>query len=282
MISKKINGFLSLLRPINCFISFFSVFAIIFVLAKITAVAFLPILFESIFAAFAVSLVTGGGNAINDYYDIEIDKINKPSRPIPSKIITRKQALHFAIALFSLGLLFAFFVNFYAFLIALFNTAVLIKYSKIKQKTMLGNFIVAYLCGSVFLFSGTILMAEFELIALFFMLAFFLMLGREITKDIEDIEGDTGIKKTTATQFSAKHAGALSALTLASAIIVSLISIYYFAGKIYILAIFFADTILFYCIIRLLFNPIKYASECQRLEKLAVVIMLAGIFVCSL
>ena len=276
MISKKINGFLSLLRPINCFISFFSVF---FVLSKITSTPFSTVFYNSIFAAFAVFLITGGGNIINDYYDIKSDKINNPSRPLPSRIITKKQALHFSLIVFFSGLIFAFFSNFYAFLIALFNIILLIEYSRIKQNTILGNFIVAYLCGSVFLFAGTILMKEFKLIFLFFLIAFFLMLGREITKDIEDIKGDIGEKKTIATQFSAKHAGSLSALTLSLSIIASIISIDFFVEKTYLLAVFFSGTILFYCIIRLLFNPIKYASECQRLEKISAIIMLAGIFI---
>ncbi|MCK5176826.1 MAG: hypothetical protein KAQ92_03820, partial [Candidatus Aenigmarchaeota archaeon] len=122
---------------------------------------------------------------------------------------------------------------------------------------------------------------NFKLFIIFFLLAFLLMLGREITKDIEDVKGDKNRKKTIATQFSVKHAGALSALTLSTSVIVSLILTDYF-GRIYIITIFFADTILLYCIIRLLFHPYKYASECQRLEKIAVIIMLLGLFLSSM
>ncbi len=281
MISKNIRGFLSLLRLSNCFISFFSVFIVVLLMSKIGGIIYTSFFFKTFLAALAVFLITGGGNAVNDYYDAEIDKINKPKRPIPSKIITKKQALYFTFALFSVGLVLSFFVNVYAFFVALVNIVILTIYSKLKQKTILGNFVVAYLCGSVFLYAGTILMSGFDLVVKLFLLSFFAMLGREITKDIEDIAGDSKRKKTIATQFSAKHAGALGALTLGTSIIISLGLMEYF-GKLYVLAIFFADTVLFYCIIRLLFNPVKYAPECQRLEKLAVIIMLAGIFACAL
>jgi len=38
----------------------------------------------SLLLAVVVVLVTAAGNVINDVYDIEIDRINRPERPIPS------------------------------------------------------------------------------------------------------------------------------------------------------------------------------------------------------
>ncbi|MCK5477084.1 MAG: UbiA family prenyltransferase, partial [Candidatus Aenigmarchaeota archaeon] len=178
---EKIKGFLSLSRLTNCFISFFSVLIIVLFISRISDVSILSILFKTILGALSVFLITAGGNAVNDYYDIKTDKINKPDRPIPSKIITKKEALYFTSIVFFIGLVFSFFVNTYAFFIALFNIFILIAYSKLKQKTLFGNFIVAYLCGSVFLYTGTILMINFKLFIIFFLLAFLLMLGREIT-----------------------------------------------------------------------------------------------------
>ena len=43
-----------------------------------------------------VFLISGAGNAINDYFDIRIDSINRPERPIPSGRVKLKEALYFS------------------------------------------------------------------------------------------------------------------------------------------------------------------------------------------
>ncbi len=50
-----------------------------------------------------VFLVSGAGNTINDYFDIKIDSINRPERPIPSGRVKAKEAFYFSYLLFSLG-----------------------------------------------------------------------------------------------------------------------------------------------------------------------------------
>ena len=51
-----------------------------------------------------VFLVSGAGNAINDYFDIKIDSINRPERPIPSGRVKAKEAFYFSYLLFALAL----------------------------------------------------------------------------------------------------------------------------------------------------------------------------------
>jgi len=58
-----------------------------------------------------VFLVSGAGNAINDYFDIKIDSINRPERPIPSGRVQLKEALYFSYLLFALGTLLAFSIK---------------------------------------------------------------------------------------------------------------------------------------------------------------------------
>ena len=46
-------------------------------------------------------LGTGFSQSVNDYYDLELDRVNEPSRPIPSGRITEKEALwNWSVALF--------------------------------------------------------------------------------------------------------------------------------------------------------------------------------------
>ena len=53
----------------------------------------------------------------NDYFDIEVDKINEPDRPIPSGKITPKQALTFAIICVVIGLLAGIGLDTYEYLV---------------------------------------------------------------------------------------------------------------------------------------------------------------------
>ena len=149
--------------------------------------------FESILVFLTVFLITGAGNAINDYYDIDIDRINKPDRPIPSGRIGLSTALYFSLALFALGTLFAFMINPVCGIIALINSLLLIYYARtLKRTAFLGNLAVGYLTGSTFLFGGAVFFEKggLEDVFILFLLATLATIAREIVKDIEDIDGD--------------------------------------------------------------------------------------------
>lgn len=150
-------------------------------------------LYESLLVFLTVFLITGAGNAINDYFDVDIDRINKPERPIPSGRIKLSTALHFSLALFALGTLFAFMINPFCGIIALVNSLLLIYYARtLKRTAFLGNLAVGYLTGSAFLFGGAVFFKSggLESVFVLFLLATLATVAREIVKDIEDIEGD--------------------------------------------------------------------------------------------
>ena len=140
-----------------------------------------------------VFLITGAGNAINDYFDIEIDRINKPQRPIPSGKIGLSAALYFSLTLFATGTLLAATINFACGAIAFVNSLLLIYYaSTLKRTALFGNIAVGYLTGSTFLFGGAVFFEHggIETVIVLFLLATLATMAREIVKDIEDIEGD--------------------------------------------------------------------------------------------
>lgn len=102
-----------------------------------------------------VILVTAAGNVINDYFDAEIDAVNRPKRPIPSGAIGKKPALVYAGILFFLGLLVSWFTTPLCFGIALFNALLLVAYAyRLKSTPFFGNVAVSYLAASIFLFGG--------------------------------------------------------------------------------------------------------------------------------
>ena len=176
---------LEILRPFNCIMAGFA--AIIGILiAKGFAVETAVLIFLAVF------LITGAGNVVNDYYDREIDAVNRPKRPIPSGRISPKSALNYSLVLFAAGCLLASLVNQLCLLVAAFNSVILFFYARnLKTTPLAGNLCVAYLTGSTFLFGGATA-GQVGLLAnkVPFLLSFLATMSREIAKDIEDVEGD--------------------------------------------------------------------------------------------
>jgi len=147
--------------------------------------------YDVLFLSLGVLFLVAFANAHNDITDFEIDKINRPKRPLPSGKINVKAAyvllyaLGFFTMLFSIlaGLKFAFL-----FLIA---GLLSIAYNRfLKGLPLVGNFTVALLSTTpVVIPIINFGLPQTELFILVFF-AFILNFVREITKDIEDIEGD--------------------------------------------------------------------------------------------
>ena len=141
-------------------------------------------------AVVATVAATGGGNAINDYFDREIDAINQPGRPIPRGDITARGALWFSLALFAVATAAALTLPTAAIAIAGFNFVALVAYTELfKGLPGVGNALVGYLTGSTFLFGGAAVGDPFGAVVLFG-LAAVATLTREIIKDVEDVDGD--------------------------------------------------------------------------------------------
>lgn len=181
-------AYLESLRPLNCLMSIIAVLVGGFLILN-------TIDFVIIYAAIAVFLITGAGNVINDYVDIEADKINRPNRPIPSGRISKKSALIYAILLFAIGIIISGFINWLIFIIAIVNSLLLVLYSThLQNKIFVGNILVAYLTASTFLFGGAAAFSgSFQALSLpllLMLLSGLATFSREIVKDIEDLEGD--------------------------------------------------------------------------------------------
>lgn len=139
-----------------------------------------------------VALITSAGNTINDYFDAEIDAVNRPDRPIPAGSVNRESARVFAVILFIAGIAVSLFTTPLCIAIALFNSFLLFAYAaRLKKLPLAGNGAVAYLSASMFLFGGALNGWE-SLVHILPIAAitFFAMLARELLKAAEDVEGD--------------------------------------------------------------------------------------------
>ena len=176
--------FLRLIRPVNCFMAAVAVLVGAYLGGISTSLS--PVLFAMI-SAFTIS---GGGMVINDYYDRDLDSIYDQSKPIPNGDVSLKGALTLSSILFSVGIYFSFWVNYYALIIAALNSTLLVAYAKDLQKRFLiSNLIVSFLVGSTFVFGG-FAVENFIPSLLLALMAFSANTAREIIKDLEDKEAD--------------------------------------------------------------------------------------------
>jgi len=208
--------------------------------------------------------------ALNDYYDLEIDKKNKRTdRPLVRGDIAPKIALYLFFVLFPLGLLSSFFVNYTCFIIASVTAAFAILYDvKMKKIKLLGNFYIAYTMAIPFVFGGAAVLGENTLtffippvILIIASIAFLTGSGREIMKDVMDYEGD---KKKGVKSFP-KYIGVRASNILAAAFYIIAIALsfipffmksfdFYYQNMYYLFFVFITDTMLLSTSFRLIFK----------------------------
>jgi geranylgeranylglycerol-phosphate geranylgeranyltransferase len=128
--------------------------------------------------------------AINDYWDVEKDRIDHPDRPLPSGQLSLAQARCSAVFLFECALIAAIPLGFYPFLLVALGIVVLWNYSHLLPYSgILGNFIVATI-GAALIFLGSLIAGHPFTMLYFIGFVFCYALAKEIIWDIHDAEGD--------------------------------------------------------------------------------------------
>lgn len=259
--------YISLLRINVCLLSVLAL-----LISSILAHAFV---FELFYAFVAVFLICGAGNVINDYFDIYIDKINKPHRPIASGNVSKKNALNYFIFLCISGLIFAYLVSPDLFILALINVIILFFYSwKFKSIALLGNIIVSYLASSSFLAGGLILGTFYSInhiILILFTVSFFGTLSREVLKDIEDEKGDKKLKLKTLPILIGSKKSKLFAYTILLFACILLLLPVFVLSILYLIGMLPGIGICLYAI-----YSHKNVTKSQKLIKLAMFIIILG------
>lgn len=208
----------------------------------------------------AVFLISGAGIVLNDFFDVEMDKVNEPKRPIPSGKISPKQALVFSSLLFVAGLALSYYVNIYCFALALLNTFLEIGYAaKLKQISLIGNLTDSWFVASSFLYGALITAdsalsistpASALLVPLIAITAFTANASREIFGDIQDLEGDKKAGAKTLPVIAGTHVSKKAAVfLLAIAIILGFVPFQLgFFGIEYLAVVIIADLLFAYSI----------------------------------
>ncbi|NMC10766.1 MAG: geranylgeranylglycerol-phosphate geranylgeranyltransferase [Methanothrix sp.] len=263
---ETLRAFWEILRPLNCTMAG--------VAAVIGMAIALSLDFRILILIFlAVFLITGAGNAVNDYYDRAIDAVNRPNRPIPSGRIGSKTALIYSLILFAAGCIVAGVVNRICLEVAVLNSALLIFYARnLKATPLAGNICVAFLTGSAFLFGGGAAgVAGLLANQVPFLLSFLATMSREIMKDVEDMEGDRlGGAKTLPILAGVRTASAIAAAFAALAVALSFTAPF---GVAYLAVVIVAD-LLFLASIMIMARG--NAAGSQRALKMGMAFALAA------
>jgi geranylgeranylglycerol-phosphate geranylgeranyltransferase len=181
---KKAKAIFILMRPLNCLITFLAVW----VGAMIAGEDYISwrILLASISAVF----IAGFGYALNDVFDIDIDRANKPFRPLASGSLGIREAMITAMAMGIVGLAISLFVHKSAILVALLAILLLAVYTPVfKRLLFVGNILIAFVAALAFIYGGMAAGNPFGA-AILVIFAFLFHLGREIVKDVEDRDAD--------------------------------------------------------------------------------------------
>jgi len=219
----NLKASISIVRPVNCAMIGFAVIVGYFV-SKPSSVSLLAIVlgFVTGFAICAFSMV------VNDYYDIEVDRVNQPTRPLPSGQLTKSGAVAIAVLMLMVGLVAtALLVDVAAVLIVALYTLLAWLYDfRAKKYGLAGNLIVASSLAIPFVYGGVISGGQVLDSLLLFMAStsFLAGVGREAVKAMADVPGDQkrGVRSY-ASVHGMKPAAALGAAFFLLAVVTSVL-----------------------------------------------------------
>lgn len=188
---NKIKGLLKLLRfelPFSA--------GVCVVMGQLLALGEFASAAVTMFGFMSVFLISASILVMNDYFDVETDKINAPHRPIPSNLVTPNEALYFSLLLQLAGILFGYLISITVLLISIVLAVTGFLYNRYFKKSGLpGNLMVSFSVGMTFIYGGASVGLPFHKMVLFFgLIAALIDLGEEIAADAMDIKGDQLIK----------------------------------------------------------------------------------------
>ncbi len=194
--SSRLGAYVQLIRPLNSVMMGIAV-----VIGEVAVLGGIPTASQIVMGFLVSFFLTAASMVLNDYIDLEIDRINSPERPLPSGLVSCRSAFYLAVALSAAGLAAAVPFSYYGLTIAALTLSASVVYNLYAKKTgLVGNAVVAFCIAVPFLFGGVVVTGAMDITVLtFFLLAFLSNVGREMTKGIADIEGDrTRMIKTVA------------------------------------------------------------------------------------
>ncbi|MFL5808200.1 MAG: geranylgeranylglycerol-phosphate geranylgeranyltransferase [Flavisolibacter sp.] len=243
--------------------------------------------------------IAAAGYIINDYFDLNIDQINKPQKNVFARIIHRRWAIIWHLLLSGAGIVATAIAvgshKWYLILANIFCVALLWFYStSFKKQLLVGNLVIAVLTAWTVLIlffafteprhaligSNTDTVKFFRISFLYAGFAFIISLIREAIKDMEDLEGDARYGCRTLPIVAGIRATKLYVVIWTVVLVASLIIF-----QLYVLQFLWWYEIVYgtaFVIIPLIYLVLKLAkakqsAEFARLSRLSKLIMFTGI-----
>jgi len=169
-------------------------------------------------AALSATAIGAGANAHNDIQDVEIDRVNRPDRPLPSGALSVSAARSAWAALSALGVGLAALVSPLHLAIAAVSVGLLAAYNAdLKRRPLVGNLAVTAVIALALPFGALAVGGVTGPVLLGAAFAAGSTLAREIAKDLEDAAGDAmGGARTLAVRAPGVATGLAAAAALAT------------------------------------------------------------------
>jgi len=229
-------------------------------------------------AAVSTSLVTAGGNVLNDVLDVEGDRTNHPGRPLVTGEISVPTARGMGAGLFvggGLVVIPVILLEPWVGVLLVLAIGALVGYEfLLKRRGFIGNLTVGFLTGMVFVYGGAAAGDPLVLLP-FAAMAFLATLSREVIKDMEDVAGDVG-RTTLPKTLGMGVAGGVARGGVVAALLLSVVPFLWFlrwssvAGIIYLVLVLAADGVF---VLSVAYLPARLHGE-QTMSKVGMTIAL--------
>ena len=228
-------------------------------------------------SALVVFMFISGGNALNDSIDVEIDKTAHPERPVPSGRMTAAEARRIGIAMLA-GAVLASLLTMDPVCIAIVAVACVLMVSYelfLKQRGFVGNLTIAVLTGMTFLMGGAVV-SNAEGNAVVAVMAMLVSVGREISKDIEDMEGDEG-RVTLPMRIGVRNASAVASIFFVAGPALSVAPMIWQSYGVLYYLVLIADALFVYCAYIVFSSPHKAQSTAKKAMFVALIAFILGV-----
>lgn len=270
----KIRSIVALARPVNSLTVGGAV-----VVGEIVALRSLPSIHEALLGFLTGLFISSSAMVLNDYFDVEVDKVNAPHRPLPMETISIPEAMLLATAASAAGLIAAGLLSWLNLAIAAMFWMVGFLYNwRFKATGLPGNVLVSTSVGIPFIYGGVSVGDPSNMILWsFFVVAFLANMGREVAKGIIDVRGDElRDAKTVARMRGAGVAAHMSSLFLFSAILFSFVPyLLGWLGGVYVAMIMLSDVVMAYPALELLRS--RTPMEVRRRKRQILLGMFLGL-----
>jgi len=267
--SSGVNRYLQLFRIGNCIMGVVGLLMGVWVAVGSDAPDFWK---EIFFGSLVTFFFIAAGNSLNDYVDREVDRTAHPERPIPSGRMAPEEVLRISAIFFAVSFTLSLFLSSSSTLVVVVAIGLMLLYEfKTKKAGLSGNITIALLTSMLFLLGGT-MVGGLERTYVLAALAGLATLGREIIKDVEDMDSDFD-RITLPKRIGKRRAHAVAAVAILTAVSLSVWPYVNDTFSVwYLVVVLVADAIFIYSSVVQFRNP----RQGQKLAKYGMLVALVA------